>query len=85
MEKDDLELNIIAIKAGEEEIMSFSSGQVIENARKRQNISQAELARRIGSDRSYVCRVENGQIEPKISTFNKILHALGYKIKYSIG
>lgn len=85
MERDNLRLcNISALPEREGEITDFSSGRIIEDARKKLKISQAELARRIGSDRSYVCRIENGQIEPKISTFNKILHALGYKIQYSI-
>ena len=44
---------------------------------------QAELARRIGSDRSYISRVESGQTEPKVSTFYRIMNALGCKIEFS--
>ena len=36
----------------EEKAYAFYTGQIIEDARKKAKISQAELARRIGSDRS---------------------------------
>ena len=53
----------------EEKAYAFYTGQIIEDARKKAKITQAELARRIGSDRSYISRVESGQTEPKVSTF----------------
>lgn len=68
----------------EEKAYSFYTGQIIEDARKRAKISQAELARRIGSDRSYISRVENGQTEPKVSTFYRIMNALGCRIEFSM-
>lgn len=68
----------------EEKAYAFYTGQIIEDARKKVKISQAELARRIGSDRSYISRVESGQTEPKISTFYRIMNALGCRIEYSL-
>ena len=41
----------------EEKAYAFYTGQIIEDARKKAKITQAELARRIGSDRSYISRV----------------------------
>ena len=67
----------------EEKAFAFYTGQVIEEARKKVHISQSELARRIGVDRAYVSRVENGKIEPKVSTFYRIVNALGMKIDLS--
>ena len=58
----------------EEKAYAFYTGQIIEDARKKAKITQAELARRIGSDRSYISRVESGQTEPKVSTFYRIIH-----------
>ncbi|MDB0738163.1 helix-turn-helix transcriptional regulator, partial [Bacteroides xylanisolvens] len=43
----------------EEKAYAFYTGQIIEDARKKAKITQAELARRIGSDRSYISRVES--------------------------
>ena len=68
----------------EEKAYAFYTGQIIEDARKKANISQAELARRIGSDRSYISRVENGLTEPKVSTFYRIMNALGCQIEFSM-
>lgn len=70
--------------AAEEKAYAFYTGQIIEDARKKAKISQAELARRIGSDRSYISRVESGQTEPKVSTFYRIMNALGCRIEFSM-
>lgn len=67
----------------EEKAYAFYTGQIIEDARKKAKITQAELARRIGSDRSYISRVEKGQTEPKVSTFYRIMKALGCRIEFS--
>ena len=37
-----------------------------------------------GADRSYISRVESGQTEPKVSTFYRIMNALGCKIEFSM-
>lgn len=68
----------------EEKAYAFYTGQIIEDTRKKVKISQAELARRIGSDRSYISRIESGQTEPKVSTFYRIMNALGCRIEYSL-
>ncbi len=68
----------------EEKAYAFYTGQIIEDARKKAKITQAELARRIGSDRSYISRVESGQTEPKVSTFYRIMNALGCRIEFSL-
>ncbi len=66
----------------EEKAYAFYTGQIIEDARKKAKITQAELARRIGSNRSYISHVENGVVEPRISTFYRIMNALGVRIEY---
>ena len=68
----------------EEKAYAFYTGQIIEDARKKAKITQAELARRIGSDRSYISRLESGQTEPKVSTFYRIMNALGCRIEFSM-
>ena len=65
----------------EEKAYAFYTGQIIEDARKKAKITQAELARRIGSDRSYISRVESGQTEPKVSTFYRIASTLGLNVE----
>ena len=60
---------------------AFFTGQIIEDARKRANITQEELAQRIGSNKSYISRVERGRTEPKVSTFYRIVAALGFTVE----
>ena len=63
------------------EAYAFYMGQLIREARKEEKISQTELGRRIGANKSYISRVENVLIEPTISTVYSILSALGLKIE----
>jgi len=67
----------------EEKAFAFYNGKIIEQARKEANMTQFELAEKLGSSKSYISRVENGRIEPKISTFYRIASALGYTVQFS--
>lgn len=64
--------------------MLSTPGKLSKTQGKKAKITQAELARRIGSDRSYISRVESGQTEPKVSTFYRIMNALGCRIEFSM-
>jgi ribosome-binding protein aMBF1 (putative translation factor) len=70
--------------AAEERAFAFFAGQLIEDARKKAHITQAELADRIGSDKAYISRIESGKIEPKVSTFYRLVSALGMNIQLSV-
>ena len=39
------------------------------------------LVARIGTNKSYISRVETGRIEPKVSTFYRIIAALGLTVE----
>jgi DNA-binding XRE family transcriptional regulator len=67
----------------EEKAYAFYTGHIIENARKKAHLTQSELARRIGSDRAYISRIEHGHTDPRVSTFYRIMNALGCKIEFS--
>lgn len=49
--------------------------------RKKKHISQAELARKIGTKQSNIARMESGQQNFSIDTLEKIAGALGYDLK----
>ncbi|MDR1259419.1 MAG: helix-turn-helix domain-containing protein [Tannerellaceae bacterium] len=68
----------------EEKALAFFAGQMVEEARKKAHITQSELAKRIGVDKSYISKIENGIIEPKFSTFYRIMSAIGCRIEYSL-
>ena len=69
--------------AAEEKANAFFTGQIIEDARKKANITQEELAARIGTNKSYICRIENGSVEPGAGMFLRILSALGLRFEVS--
>ena len=57
--------------------------QIIE-ARTSQNITQEELARRIGTQKSNISRFESGNYNPTIDFLNKICTALGKKLELTL-
>jgi transcriptional regulator with XRE-family HTH domain len=52
-------------------------GENLKKLRVKKDISQIELARILGVDRSFVSNVENGKNNPTLSTLRKIASALG--------
>lgn len=65
----------------DEEAYAFYTGQVILEARKEAKVTQSELAKRIGSTKSYISRIENGIMVPSVATFYRIMNALGLRIE----
>jgi ribosome-binding protein aMBF1 (putative translation factor) len=51
---------------------SFVVGEMIKEARKEAHLTQEDLAKRTGTKKSYISRVENGKIDIQISTLFKI-------------
>ena len=70
------------VSCAEAEEKAFT--QIVEDARKKANMTQMELANRIGADKSYISRIENGKTDPKVSTFYRIMNAIGCKIEVSM-
>lgn len=68
-------------EAFRKEAYAYCMGQMICEARKKEKMTQAELAKRIGTNKSYISRIEKGVIEPGISTFFRIIDALGLKVE----
>jgi len=67
--------------AAEERAFAFYTGQIIEQARKEAKMTQTELAEKVGSNKSYISRIETGRTEPKVSTFYRIASALGRSVE----
>ena len=60
---------------------TYYMGLVLQEARKEEHITQAELAKRTGTSKSYISRIENGLIDPTISSFMRIVDALGLRFE----
>lgn len=70
-------------EAFRKEAYAYYTGQIIGEARRKANMTQEELAEKIGTNKSYISRVEAGKTEPKVSTFYRIMAALGLTIKFT--
>ena len=65
------------------EAYAYCVGQIISDARKREKVTQQELAQRVGTNKSYISRIENGSVEPGAGMFLRILSALGLRFEVS--
>lgn len=68
-------------KANMEKAYEEYSAQILQDARRHARLTQAELAQRIGADKSYISRIEHGTTVPSISVFYRIAAALGLKVQ----
>lgn len=65
----------------EEDAYNFYTGQIMHDARKEAKMTQSELAERIHSTKSYISRIENGDITPSVGVFYRIMNALGMRVE----
>lgn len=63
------------------EAYSYCVGQIISDARKQEKMTQSELAEKVGTNKTYISRIEKGIIEPGVGLFFRIIDALGLKIE----
>jgi len=57
------------------------NAHVLMEARKNAQLSQSELAERIGANKSYISRIERGLTVPTVATFYKIAAAMGLRVE----
>ena len=65
----------------EEEAYAYYTGLILRDARKDAKVSQAELARRTHTTKSYISRIENGVIVPSVAVFYRMISALGMTVE----
>lgn len=69
----------------ESKAKAFVIGEMIKNARKEAHLTQDDLAKRTGTKKSYISRIENGKIDIQVSTLFKIFEeGLGKKLGLTI-
>lgn len=69
----------------EEKANYFVICQMLKEARKEANITQEELAQKIGTQKSYISRLENGKCDIQLSTLFRIFETgLGRQIRLTI-
>jgi ribosome-binding protein aMBF1 (putative translation factor) len=64
---------------------AFAIGEIIKDERKSAKMTQEELAKRTGTRKSFISRIENGHSDIQLSTLYKLIEqGLGKKINFSI-
>lgn len=56
-----------------EEFEAFKIGVLIQEARKKQNLTQEELALKIGTTKNYISRIENDASDIRLTTLMRII------------
>lgn len=65
---------------------AFAIGEIIREERKNANMTQKELAEKIGAKKSYISRIENGHTDIQLSTLYRLIElGLGLKLNLKIG
>jgi ribosome-binding protein aMBF1 (putative translation factor) len=68
-------------KQAEEQAWEEYNAQILLDARKESGMTQSELADKIGTDKSYISRIERGLTIPSISTFYRMVSAMGLSVE----
>lgn len=68
-------------KEAERQAWEEYNAQILLDARKQSGMTQSELAEKIGADKSYISRIERGLIVPSISTFYRMVSAMGLSVE----
>jgi DNA-binding XRE family transcriptional regulator len=55
-------------------------GENLRKLRLKKNLSQGDLATALEVDRAYISNIENGRMNPTLSTLEKIANALGFPV-----
>lgn len=69
----------------QEEFETFKIGILIQEARKKQHLTQQELAEKVGTTKNYISRIENNASDIRLSTLMRIIReGLGGSLKFSL-
>lgn len=69
----------------EQEGEVFKLGVALEEIRKKQKLTQDQLAKKCGTSKTYISRIENGNSDIRLSTLLRIVNiGLGVKLRLTV-
>jgi HTH-type transcriptional regulator/antitoxin HipB len=69
----------------EQKFETFKIGVLIQEARKKQHLTQEQLAEKVGTTKNYISRIENNASDIRLSTLMRIIsEGLGGQLKLSV-
>ena len=64
---------------------TFILGELLKDEREKANMTQAEMAERIGTKKSYISKIENGRADIQLSTLYRLIEqGLNRKLELTI-
>ena len=63
------------------EARNYMLGVILRDERKKQHMTQAQLAEKVGTNKTYISRIEKGVIEPGFNLVVRMLGAMGRRIE----
>jgi ribosome-binding protein aMBF1 (putative translation factor) len=65
---------------------AFAIGEILREARKQANLTQEELAKKTGTRKSFISRIENGHSDIQLSTLYRLVEiGFGKTVNLTIG
>lgn len=71
-------------RAYDEAVEEYAALEAMIRARAGSNVTQAELAERMGTTQSAIARLESGRVSPTVETLQKYARALGKRLRIEI-
>jgi len=69
----------------EQEFETFKLGAILQEMRKNKKMTQEELAKKCGTTKTYISRIENDASDIRLSTLMRIIHeGLGGHLKLTV-
>ncbi|MGN0218902.1 MAG: helix-turn-helix domain-containing protein [Muribaculaceae bacterium] len=68
----------------DKETQTFCLAETLKEERLRAGLTQAQLAERIGTKKTYISRIENGKADVQLSTLFRIFEGLGKRVALTI-
>jgi len=63
---------------------SYKVARELIRLRKKQGLSQSEVARRAGLKQPAIARLESGAVKPTLDTIQRVAHALGREVEVTL-
>jgi DNA-binding XRE family transcriptional regulator len=68
----------------EAEYEAFKLGVLLQEARKKQCLTQEQLAKRVGTTKNYISRIENDASDIRLATLMRIINGLGGQLTLTV-
>lgn len=68
-------------EAFRDEARSYMLGVILRDERKKHHLTQSQLAEKVGTNKTYISRIEKGLIDPGFNLVSRLLQAMGRRIE----